>query len=183
MHAEAGFFERVYRLVAEVPLGRVATYGQIAALLGVPHGARAVGWALRALPEARAGGVPWHRVVGAGGRISPRAAGGHTLQRRRLRAEGVRFRAGRVDLERHGLLSSGATEPARPGFGGGVSKCAPFRLTEDRTSISRGAPDEDAAGLRSCRSECSNRGGGTRRDVAKPSRPGSAAGAPRRGRS
>ncbi|MEE8217668.1 MAG: MGMT family protein, partial [Vicinamibacteria bacterium] len=45
----AGFFDRVYDLVEQIPLGRVATYGQIATLLGVPRGARAVGWALRAL--------------------------------------------------------------------------------------------------------------------------------------
>jgi methylated-DNA-protein-cysteine methyltransferase-like protein len=102
--SEGGFFERVYSLVGQLPRGRVATYGQIAALLGVPHGARAVGWALRALPGRRAAAVPWHRVVGAGGRISPRAGGGLTLQRRRLRAEGVRFRGACVDLSEHGLL-------------------------------------------------------------------------------
>ena len=103
MRGEAGFFDRVYDLVEQIPLGRVATYGQIATLLGVPRGARAVGWALRALPEPRQRAVPWHRVVGARGRISPRAGGGPLVQRRRLRAEGVRFRGGRVDLARHGL--------------------------------------------------------------------------------
>jgi methylated-DNA-protein-cysteine methyltransferase-like protein len=107
MRAEAGFFERVYRLVEQVPPGRVATYGQIAALLGVPRGARAVGWALRALPERRAATVPWHRVVGAGGRISPRAGGGPAVQRRRLRAEGVRFLGEGIDLSRHALLPPG----------------------------------------------------------------------------
>jgi methylated-DNA-protein-cysteine methyltransferase-like protein len=108
MTTETGFFERVYNLVEQVPPGRVATYGQIAALLGVPRGARAVGWALRALPDRRAVAVPWHRVVGAGGRISPRAGGGPVLQRRRLRAEGVHFRGACVDLSEHGLL------PPRP---------------------------------------------------------------------
>ena len=104
MRTEAGFFEQVYGLVGQVPLGRVATYGQIAALLGVPRGARAVGWALRALGGKRAAAVPWHRVVGAGGRISPRAGNGPALQRRRLCAEGVRFRGACVDLSKHGLL-------------------------------------------------------------------------------
>lgn len=100
------FFARVYALVREIPRGRVATYGQVAALLGVPRGARAVGWALRALPAAQAARVPWHRVVGAGGRISPRAGPGPQVQRRRLRKEGVRFRGAGVDLARHGVLSA-----------------------------------------------------------------------------
>lgn len=106
MTPKGRFFERVYALVARIPRGRVATYGQVAALLGVSRGARAVGWALRALGEARAARVPWHRVVGRGGRISPRGGMGPLLQRRRLRAEGVRFRDGRVDLARHGLLGA-----------------------------------------------------------------------------
>ena len=100
------FFARVYALVAQIPRGRVATYGQVAVMLGVPHGARAVGWALRALPEAQAARVPWHRVVGAGGRISPRRGPGPQIQRRRLRAEGVRFRGAAVDLARHGVLAA-----------------------------------------------------------------------------
>lgn len=104
MRDESRFFERVYEIVEQIPRGRVATYGQVAALLGIPRGARAVGWALRALPAARQKSVPWHRVIGAGGRISPRAGSGPLVQRRRLRSEGVRFSSGRVDLERHGLL-------------------------------------------------------------------------------
>ena len=93
----------VLSAVRRIPRGRVVTYGQVAALLGVPRGARAVGWALRALPEEKAARTPWHRVVGAGGRISPRGGPGPLIQRRRLRAEGVRFLAGRVDMARHGL--------------------------------------------------------------------------------
>jgi methylated-DNA-protein-cysteine methyltransferase related protein len=99
------FFDRVYALVREIPRGRVATYGQIAAMLGVVRGARAVGWALRALPEDAAARVPWHRVIGAGGRISPRGGPGPQIQRRRLRAEGVGFRGAHVDLARHGVLA------------------------------------------------------------------------------
>jgi methylated-DNA-protein-cysteine methyltransferase-like protein len=99
------FFARVYALVRTIPPGRVASYGQVAALLGVSRGARAVGWALRALRGDASCRVPWHRVLGAGGRISlPDAMGGRE-QRRRLRAEGVRFASGRVDLRRHGLLA------------------------------------------------------------------------------
>jgi methylated-DNA-protein-cysteine methyltransferase related protein len=106
---DEGFFARVYAFVRRVPRGRVVTYGQVAAMLGVPRGARAVGWALRALPEDVAARVPWHRVVGTGGRISPRRGPGPEIQRRRLRAERVAFRGTCVDLEMHGLLASGIT--------------------------------------------------------------------------
>jgi methylated-DNA-protein-cysteine methyltransferase-like protein len=100
------FFTRVYELVRQIPRGQVATYGQLAALLGSPRGARAVGWALRALPPALERSVPWHRVVGSGGRISPRGGAGPLIQRRLLRAEGVRLCRAVVDLERHGVGSA-----------------------------------------------------------------------------
>jgi methylated-DNA-protein-cysteine methyltransferase related protein len=93
----------VYQAVRRIPRGRVATYGQVALLAGTPRGARAVGWALRALRGRAAARVPWHRVVGAGGRLSPRAGGGETAQRARLLREGVTFDGGRVDLGRHGV--------------------------------------------------------------------------------
>jgi methylated-DNA-protein-cysteine methyltransferase-like protein len=109
------FFGRVYGAVREIPRGRVATYGQVAAMLGVVRGARAVGWALRALPEAEAAHVPWHRVVGAGGRISPRSGPGPLIQRRRLRAEGVAFRGAHVDLVRHGLFAPARGRAGRSG--------------------------------------------------------------------
>ena len=100
--ADASFFERVYALVRRIPRGRVATYGQVAALLGVPRGARAVGWALRGI-GARAARVPWHRVVGQGGRISldGRPAGcsapAATPGRRPLRERPRRHGAARPD--------------------------------------------------------------------------------------
>ena len=96
-------YARIWQAVRQIPRGRVATYGQVAAILGVPRGARAVGWALRALDPVRARDVPWHRVVGAGGRISLRAGAGPILQRRKLKAEGVRFTGGRVDMGRHAV--------------------------------------------------------------------------------
>ncbi len=98
--------ERVYLLVARIPAGRVATYGQLAELAGYPRRARFVGQALAALPRERE--LPWHRVINAQGRISPR--GGESrrpgpsperLQQRLLNGEGVRFRQGRVDLVRY----------------------------------------------------------------------------------
>ena len=85
-----------------IPRGRVATYGHVAAMVGVPRGARAVGWALRALSPSVKPAVPWHRVVGAGGRIALRGGSGPVEQRRRLLAEGVTFRGAAVDLRRHG---------------------------------------------------------------------------------
>jgi len=100
-----GFFTRVYAAVRRIPRGRVATYGQIAVLLGVPRGARAVGWALRALRGRSASTVPWQRVVGAGGRISLRGGSGPFVQRKRLEAEGVRFLGGRIDLARYGFYT------------------------------------------------------------------------------
>ena len=95
-----GFFEQVHRLVGQVPTGRVVTYGQIAQALGRPRGARTVGWAMRQCPD----GLPWHRVVNAQGRISPRGMDARCdLQRALLQAEGIAFdRAGRIDLRRFG---------------------------------------------------------------------------------
>ena len=93
--------ESVRSIVRMVPRGRVATYGQIAALLEhcTP---RMVGWAMAALPDGS--DVPWQRVINSRGEVSPRAHGaGHTRQRRLLKAEGVGFdRRGRVDLKRFG---------------------------------------------------------------------------------
>ena len=84
------FYERVYALVRHVPAGKVVTYGQVAALLGNPRAARAVGYALRFL-SAEAD-VPWHRVINQRGQISPRyPAEGPMLQRLLLEREGVSF--------------------------------------------------------------------------------------------
>jgi methylated-DNA-protein-cysteine methyltransferase-like protein len=89
---------RVWRLVAKIPRGRVATYGQIAVWLGWPRRARMVGMAMRHCPQ----GVPWQRVVNAQGGISPRAAVGSMLtQRILLEQEGVALRSGRVPLSRY----------------------------------------------------------------------------------
>jgi methylated-DNA-protein-cysteine methyltransferase-like protein len=99
------FHDEVWRLVRRVPRGRVATYGQIAALLGRPRSARAVGQAMAALGGPRGARgvteVPWHRVVNAHGGISRRAGTGMLTQRLRLEGEGIRIRAGRVDLGRY----------------------------------------------------------------------------------
>ncbi len=92
------FHRAVYKLVGEIPRGRVATYGQIAAILGWPRAARAVGYAMRHCPP----GVPWHRVVNASGGISLRAnVGGMLTQRLLLEQEGLRVRRGRIRLDRY----------------------------------------------------------------------------------
>ena len=90
----------ILETVMRIPEGRVATYGQVADVAGLPRRARLVGQSLRGLGPDSA--VPWHRVVGAGGRISIPSAEGSDLQRALLEQEGVRFRGARVDLDRCG---------------------------------------------------------------------------------
>lgn len=86
----------------EIPRGKVVTYGQVAAILGHPRAARAVGTALRMLPRILANEVPWQRVINASGRISARGdILRPELQRRLLEKEGIEFsRGGAVDLKR-----------------------------------------------------------------------------------
>ncbi len=97
--ASSGFFTKVWALVARIPEGRVATYGQIAAMLGNPRAARTVGWALHSTPHDV--DIPWQRVINSKGRIST-DCGEHSpdLQRLLLEGEGVRFDArGCIDLD------------------------------------------------------------------------------------
>lgn len=93
--------EAIYRMVARVPMGRVATYGQIASLVG-RCGPRQVGTAMSRVPATRE--VPWQRIVNARGEISARRdGGGSPEQRARLESEGVVFdRRGRIDLKQFG---------------------------------------------------------------------------------
>lgn len=93
--------ESIYGVVARIPRGCVATYGQVALLAGLPRSARQVGLALRELPDSRP--IPWHRVVNASGTISPRADPvGEQIQRALLEHEGVRVDGrGRVALRMH----------------------------------------------------------------------------------
>jgi methylated-DNA-protein-cysteine methyltransferase related protein len=92
-------YRKIWAVVNRIPRGRVATYGQVARLAGLPNHARLAGYALHALP-ARSD-VPWHRVVNAKGEVSPRRDGSehHRLQRVMLEKERVRFDArGRIPL-------------------------------------------------------------------------------------
>ena len=93
-------FDEAHALVRRIPRGRVATYGQIARLMGDRYSARWVGWALHGAPE----GVPWHRVVNAQGGISTRQVLSYApdLQKQLLEAEGVEFDdRDRCDLDRY----------------------------------------------------------------------------------
>ena len=85
--------------VREIPYGEVATYGDIAKLVGAANYARYVGFVLKLCDDA---GVPWHRVVRADGRL---ASSNKVLQTDRLRAEGVEAVENRVDLNRYRWLN------------------------------------------------------------------------------
>lgn len=105
--------ERIYAVVSRVPRGRVATYGQVARLAGIPGHARQVGYALHALPEGSR--LPWHRVVNRAGTISARSTPGFDrVQRVLLEAEGVEPDGkGRISLDR--FLWVPALRRTRPG--------------------------------------------------------------------
>jgi methylated-DNA-protein-cysteine methyltransferase related protein len=112
--AAAGFDQRVYAAVARIPPGRLATYGQIAELIGAYGCARQVGWALRRLPLPS--DVPWQRVVNAQGRISftPSREGSDWIQRQLLLAEGIPVDgSGRLPLGRYLWVP-----PLEPAFDG-----------------------------------------------------------------
>lgn len=97
----SSFFKQVYEVAAQIPYGKVATYGQIAAMLGNPRGARTVGWAMQGAPEHLQ--LPCHRVVNKQGAMSPGYAfGGAEIQRAILESEGVQFdEAGYIRMENH----------------------------------------------------------------------------------
>jgi methylated-DNA-protein-cysteine methyltransferase related protein len=106
----------IYRLVKRIPRGRVFTYGGIARELRVRGGARVVGYAMAGCPSGQ--GIPWHRVVGAGGRLIIGEPYG-SLQRRMLESEGVRIRGSRVDMAAYGWAPSrGKIRRVAPGRGG-----------------------------------------------------------------
>lgn len=95
-----GFHDRVFAVVCRIPTGFVATYGDIAEALGARSVARQVGFALAALPPRRKD-VPWHRVIGAGGRLTLDSAG---RQARLLAKEGVRLARGSARIAEFDLV-------------------------------------------------------------------------------
>jgi methylated-DNA-protein-cysteine methyltransferase-like protein len=87
--------QSMWDVVCAIPRGQVSSYGAVARAAGLPGRARQAGYALRVAPAAL--NLPWHRVVGAGGRIAfPKASRAYREQVRRLRAEGVSLAEGRV---------------------------------------------------------------------------------------
>jgi methylated-DNA-protein-cysteine methyltransferase-like protein len=114
-------WDPVYRLVKQIPRGRVLSYGALAKALRLRGGARSAGRAMAAMPSGK--GIPWHRVLGGGGKIlirEPHAS----LQKKLLESEGVAVVELRVDLKRHLWtpprkvgLSAKAKTPRRPASG------------------------------------------------------------------
>jgi methylated-DNA-protein-cysteine methyltransferase-like protein len=102
MNTSPSFNQLVYELVRHIPSGKVLSYGRVADLLGVPQGARAVGWALHNLLNNEQN-VPWHRVVNAQGRVSIKGSPeGAAEQRARLEAEGIVFdELDRLNMKQH----------------------------------------------------------------------------------
>lgn len=89
--------QRVWQVVSMIPAGKVATYGQVAALAGMPSHARLVGRILSALP--RGSTLPWHRVINGQGRITNPC---RQRQQRRLETEGITLINGRISLAIYG---------------------------------------------------------------------------------
>jgi len=94
------FFDKVYKVVAKIPFGKVSTYGAIAEACGIKSSARTVGWAVNGAKES---GLPCHRVVNRNGELTGKLHFGNpNLMEDLLRSEGVEFsEEGRVNLEKH----------------------------------------------------------------------------------
>jgi len=93
-------YERIWAAVSAIPAGRVASYGQIAEVAGVPRGARMVGRALGRSPRELE--LPWYRVINAQGKIAlPKSSRGYQRQIELLRAESVTVVSGRVDMNKY----------------------------------------------------------------------------------
>ena len=88
--------EAIWNIVSRIPRGQVSTYGAVARAAGLPGRARQTGYALRMAGDSL--NLPWHRVVGAAGRIVfPAKSREHREQAKRLREDGVQVNAGRID--------------------------------------------------------------------------------------
>ena len=94
------FHQHVLRIIRSIPRGKVAAYGQIAALAGNARAARQVAWILHSSSEKE--GLPWQRVINSRGRISLERGCGFEEQKKKLEAEGVKVgRLGAVDLNKY----------------------------------------------------------------------------------
>jgi methylated-DNA-protein-cysteine methyltransferase related protein len=109
-------FDPVYKLVQQIPRGRVLTYGALAKALRLPGGARTAGRAMGATPQGQ--GIPWHRVLGANGKILIREPYA-SLQKKLLESEGVSVVESRINVKKHlwtppKKKSSGAKKSRKP---------------------------------------------------------------------
>lgn len=92
--------QRIWDTICDIPQGKVASYGQIAEVAGIPRGARQVGYALRHLPKDS--DVPWHRVIQASGKIAfDTDTAQHEEQKLRLQQDDVVVVAGRIDMQKY----------------------------------------------------------------------------------
>jgi methylated-DNA-protein-cysteine methyltransferase-like protein len=108
----ASFHQNAKALIKRIPRGKVATYGQIAALAGQPRAARQVAWVLHTASEKD--GLPWHRVINSQGTISLPRMAGYEVQRALLKKEGIKFdRNDCIDLARFQWRSRGKKKVKR----------------------------------------------------------------------
>ena len=92
--------ELIFTIIASIPSGKVASYGQVATLAGYPQNARLVGRLLKEMPSDST--IPWHRVVNSQGKISfPEGASKHLEQRQKLISEGVSFNKAKINMRLH----------------------------------------------------------------------------------
>ena len=92
--------QRIWQAVHAIPKGKVASYGQIAALAGLPRAARFAGSSLKGLPNNTR--IPWHRVINSQGKISlPQTSPSYSLQIKRLNNEGVLVKNGKISLREY----------------------------------------------------------------------------------
>lgn len=93
--------EKIWQIVHQIPKGKVASYGQVAKLAGLPGYARFVGYAMKKLPAGTK--LPWHRVVNSQGKLSfPRDTQQYQTQKARLEADGIVFINGRFAMKKYG---------------------------------------------------------------------------------
>ena len=102
---------RIIELIRAIPRGRVASYGQIAVMAGLPNGARQVARLLHS--SSRAHRLPWHRVINSAGGVSLAPGSGGELQRSLLEHEGVVFLRGKVNLRRYAWRPTPPSDPTR----------------------------------------------------------------------
>src|SRR5690349_19928915 len=101
-------WNHVYRLVKQIPRGRVLSSGALARILRLPGGARTAGRAMSACPSGK--GIPWHRVLGANGKLLIREPYA-SLQRKLLESEGVALTESRVNMKQHAWTPPRARRP------------------------------------------------------------------------